>query len=298
MRKVLHLGQFHRPSDFEWWISVNLALRGHSVTRIQQTPDGWPHEEIFRAIFEQRYDMLLFHKAPGCNPDKLARLKIRFPEMKVCMWTPDWRRHPSWAVWYKPLGEICDWTFATDGPQECEWWSERGVRSHPLRQACWPMIHHPMEVEPVYDVGFFGSLYTDGRQRIHTALKEAFGDRYCYRGNACPQDEAWADEFRHSIASCKVIVGDNHVNDIEGYWSDRVFLTQACGGFMLHPDVQGYDLSPTYKRNNPDECVKQIHYWLANEEERKTRAKLGYERCVTHDTYQHRLDEMEKVLGW
>lgn len=292
--RILHCGRFGTPTDYEFWVSHTLTAQGHLVWRVEDEPDDMPYRAMVRVLEAQKIDLLLAHKPAGWDASLLLNLRRRFPGLVIAFWTPDWRRHPSWVTWYKPLAQVADITFATDGDAECAWWSALGCPSETLRQGFWPTVHYADDRQERYEVAFCGSLYTDQRQRIHAALTRKFGDAYLYRGNASPHGEAWGPDFRNLCASAKIIVADNFVNDIPGYWSDRVYLAQACGGFVLHPDVEGFDYSATYERNNVDDLVAQCERWLGQDEARESIRKKQHVRTRANDSYDLRCQQLIK----
>ena len=121
------------------------------------------------------------------------------------------------------------------------------------------------------------------------------------RGNRCPAGEAWNADFRKLCAESAIVVADNFLNDIPGYWSDRVYLAQACGAFVLHPDVPGYTESATYARNHYEDLIAQCRYWLDHPEEREQRRTNEHARCLATDSYAQRcralIEEVQRIRG-
>ena len=243
-------------------------------------------------------DVLLCHKPSSAYEDQLRYLK-RLYKFKIIMWTPDYRQNQSWD-WYETVARVCDLTVATDGDTECQFWDTRGIENATLRQACDPRLHFPVPRDHDYAVGFLGSLYTPFRQHVYDTLRKEFGASFLYHGKGNDvTGEVWGRDFQKAIASCQVIVGDNYVV-APGYWSDRVYLTTACGGFFLAPDdpalrAEFGDAIGYYAPKDVQDLVKQIRVALADPE-REARAKAAQVLTHSQHTYAQRIARLLEMI--
>ncbi|RCJ22319.1 hypothetical protein A6770_29910 [Nostoc minutum NIES-26] len=82
----------------------------------------------------------------------------------------------------------------------------------------------------------------------------------------------------------------------------RNFEVPGCGGFLLTGKAENLD---EYYRisqevecfDNNDDLIKQIKYYLENQEQRIAIAKAGYERTLNEHTYVHRFTEIFQKIG-
>ena len=297
--RILHHGEFTKPSSFERWVDRALQEAGCLTYTVQEDGPNFSVDALDRMMEHAKHaDVLLCHKTPGAADDHVRYMKRRYG-VKVVLWTPDYRRNREWE-WYESLAKVVDLTCATDGDHECRFWESQGIVNGTLRQACDPKIHYPLASTRMHDVGFLGSLYTGFRQHMYGVLRAEFGTsfRYCGAGSDVT-GEAWGKDFQEVIASCKVLVGDNYVVT-PGYWSDRVYLTTACGGFFLAPDdpalrAEFGDAIGYYAPKDVQDLVKQIRVALADPE-REARAKAAQVLTHSQHTYAQRIARLLEMI--
>ncbi len=114
--------------------------------------------------------------------------------------------------------------------------------------------------------------------------------------NPCPIIEwpAYHEELVKICTSTAIVLGTNTVNDVELYFSNRTFLTLACGGFHLTHYVPALEEMFTNHHHlvwfhSDEECLDLIDFYLARPDERRriaaegkawVRAHYGMERQV------------------
>jgi spore maturation protein CgeB len=82
----------------------------------------------------------------------------------------------------------------------------------------------------------------------------------------------------------------------------RTFEIPGCGGFQLTESVPhlekyfevGREIA-TYSSTN--DLTKQVRYWRSNDEERANVARAGFERVMREHTYDHRFEEIFRIVG-
>lgn len=97
----------------------------------------------------------------------------------------------------------------------------------------------------------------------------------------------------------KIILGADITNEVEGYWSNRLWLTLGCGGFFLTsyvPGMEKYFINKTHLvwYNNQEDFFSLVEEYLSKPEERLRIARQGYEFVHKHHTFHH---FVERVLN-
>jgi glycosyltransferase involved in cell wall biosynthesis len=93
----------------------------------------------------------------------------------------------------------------------------------------------------------------------------------------------WHTHHAELVKVCRasdIVLGLNTINTIQLYFSNRVFLTLACGGFHLTHYVPGLETMFTNHQHlvwfhSDDECLEWIAHYLARPEERRRIAAAG-----------------------
>jgi hypothetical protein len=175
-----------------------------------------------------------------------------------------------------------------------------GINRVLLRQGCVPGLHDLPQLQfipdTIADVVFIGSTYTDRRKQLVSEL-----EAYRFQKWGEPGEQVWGNLFAKQCYLSKIVVGDNFVNDVAGYWSDRVYLTLACGGFFLTAYVPG--LAGEFENHRHlvwwhsfEELHELIQYYLPLESKRKAIALEGYRLVHKKHTYDRRVIDMSTEL--
>ena len=107
-------------------------------------------------------------------------------------------------------------------------------------------------------------------------------------------------ELANLYGSTKVVVGDSCLaGGIRRYWSDRIPETLGRGGFLIHPNVEGLDLSytpgvhlATYDAGNWEQLHGLIDHYLKADDERLAIAQAGQAHVRDRHTYRHRMIQL------
>lgn len=172
-----------------------------------------------------------------------------------------------------------------DGIDTAEW----------LPLACYPAIHHPVETEKKYDLGFVGHLVRSEwlppeRMDLADQLRGAFPQSFF--------GEAYFEEMCE-VYSASRIGWNRSIRDDQNM---RTFEVMASGTMLLTNNVPGQDTLFTpgihYAVYDDAEVVETAHYWLVHEQEREQIARAGLDHVRRYHTYQHRVARiLEKCLG-
>lgn len=303
----LYYGQFEHYSYCENWIADALDRNGHHCLRIRRTP-WFDEQRLIKIAQDNHATHLLLSKCPEIKADQLETIKKT--GLKIVFWTFDWMRHPEAWAWYRPLAKVADVCFQTDGYGDNENYQKAGIRRVELHQGFVEGLHDLPNCLPTskvfapegsngfgHDVVFVGSNYTERRHELIDVLRQFSG----FQKFGEPEPQLWGEEFAAEIYFSKIVIGDNFVNDVPGYWSDRVYLTLACGGFFMPAYVPGMEKEFTNHKHlvwweSFDELKALIHFYLPNEPGRKQIALGGYQLVHGRDSYDQRVRQMIEVL--
>jgi len=249
----------------------------------------------------QHYDWILF--STPCiyvyDPSFLDKLKC-----KSALWVYDWMWGGGRESKFIPFAKKCDVVFTTDNMVD---WGFYGINHHCLRQGIDPRVHYKVEPDPFYEsyVAFTGHIYSRKRRVLARMLYREFGDKFRiwdtlkYR-NDLP---AWKSReiFRKICASTKVLVGDKLFDGVKEYWSNRVYITLGCGGFLIQEYIKGIEKEFENKKHfvlvsDPTQLADYIHYYIEHPIKRETIANQGYIEVVKNHTYEVRVRELIKIL--
>ena len=98
-------------------------------------------------------------------------------------------------------------------------------------------------------------------------------------------------------AGAKIFLGADATSNIDGHWSNRLWLTLGCGGFLLTNYVPGLEEFFTNHEHlvwyhDEEECIALVKEYLTKPEERKRIADTGYKYVHEHHTFHHFLDKV------
>ena len=90
----------------------------------------------------------------------------------------------------------------------------------------------------------------------------------------------------------KIIIGADITDKVEGYWSNRLWLTLGCGGFFLTAYVRGMENFFENKRHlvwyhSETECLSLAEEYLAKPDIRRKISRQGYHLVHEHHTFHH-----------
>ena len=165
-------------------------------------------------------------------------------------------------------------------------------------------VHHPYQVEKIYDVVFAGAAHSLERvkfiKRFMRMFKGKFGLfgndwlKYGIRAYPLPSPQAYAQVF-----STAKIALNTHFDLFGIGTSYRVHEVAGCGSAMLLTDnVDGleetYPMAPKF--NSLEECLELTEYYLNNLRERRKLVKEMQKRAYEKFTYKHQVAEILKIV--
>lgn len=95
----------------------------------------------------------------------------------------------------------------------------------------------------------------------------------------------------------KIVLGADITNQVDGYWSNRLWLTLGSGGFFLTAYVQGMEHFFENKKHlvwyhSPEECLMLAQEYMDKPEDRRAIARQGYELVHEQHTFHHFADRV------
>jgi spore maturation protein CgeB len=113
----------------------------------------------------------------------------------------------------------------------------------------------------------------------------------------CLKTRVYPKEYAKICHAAKIVLGCDQAFGVEGYFSNRTWITLGCGGFLLTNYNPG--LENIFKKgehlewyHNREECIELIDYYLKHEDRRKQIAENGYRFAHAHRTYDVVIDEI------
>lgn len=292
--RIAFVGNFSETST-ESHIRWALDRLGHVVIPIQEQTVG---EKTFED-YTPYVDLLIWVKTPGLmkvDPElvldfaKKRQIRTMSLHLDKFWGIPDRveqiGRHPFWRT---------DVVFTADGGNT-ENFKLRGVNHRWLRPAVSEVYMHPgtRQMQYSFDVVFVGSEKYHESYSFRPAMIQALREHFAASFTVI---EGVRGHLLNDVyASAKVIVGDCIFAGTPHYWSDRVPETFGRQGFMVHPDVPGFDYPcKRYEPQNISSLIETI--------ETSLRRPVHIRRKIANNCFEHarRFDtwtiRMEEILG-
>jgi hypothetical protein len=152
------------------------------------------------------------------------------------------------------------------------------------------------------EVAFIGKPKKENRIKLLQAVNQNYhlktwGAQWQEYDLTCLKTRIYPNEYAKICYATKIILGCDQSFELEGYFSNRTWITLGCGGFLLTNYNPG--LENIFKKgehlewyHNQQECLELIDYYLKHENRRKQIAQSGYHFAHTHRTYDNVIDEI------
>ena len=152
------------------------------------------------------------------------------------------------------------------------------------------------------EVAFVGRPWQENRVKILQAINQRFdlktwGAQWQKYDLTCPKTRVYPREYAKICYATKIILGCDQSFELEGYFSNRTWITLGCGGFLLtnyNPGLEDIFTKGKHLEwyHDEGECLELIAYYLKHEDRRKQIAQNGYEFAHTHRTYDEVIDDI------
>jgi hypothetical protein len=234
----------------------------------------------------------------------------------------EFRRDARIVVWCEEAlevldGSVVDYFALADlvcmsNPARFSWLRERGLDNMAfLMSGFSPRYHRPAPAQAFErDVAFIGgpgrrgqraSFLAEIGRHCHTEVFGRHWDRWRHlHGGMRVHGPVDNRGYARICATSRIVLGVNEVNDDLFYFSNRTFLTLACGAFHLTHYVPR--LEDVFKDQehlvwyrNEDEALAKIREWLPRDAERARFAAGGHAEAIQHHQYYHRV---ARIMHW
>lgn len=197
-------------------------------------------------------------------------------------------------------GKLADYFFITNQGQ-ISFLKEQGIKNPIfITQGCDRETHRIIKSKSQKwksDVAFIGEAKKTERINFIKEVAKDFnlkvwGGEWKRRGLKCHKRNVYPDEFAKICSGVKIILGIDTSNQVEGYFSNRTWITLGCGGFLLTRYVPGLEKIFINKKHlvwyhSVEECLHLIAEFLKKDEERARISREGYHYVHEHHTYDH-----------
>jgi hypothetical protein len=234
----------------------------------------------------------------------------------------EFRRDARLVIWCEEAlesldGSVVDYFALADlvcmsNPARFAWLQERGLDNMAfLMSGFSPRFHRPAAPRaPLRDVAFIGGPGRRGQRAAFLAevsrrhRTEVFGRHWDRWRQFHPELRVHGPIDNHGYAkvcaTSRIVLGVNEVNDDLYYFSNRTFLTLACGAFHLTHYVPRLEDVFTDGEHlvwyrDEQEALQKIDEWLQRDAERARIAAGGHAAVMQHHQYYHRV---ARILHW
>lgn len=310
--KICYIGNFTQRHCTEVHLAATLEDLGHSVTRIQESPDNEPN--LIETI--KGHDLLLFTRTWNnlLTLDHLRQLKelgIKTASYHLDLYIGLQRQtgldnDPFWRT---------DFVFSPDGdPISQRAFESKGINHFYMKPGVYKPECYIAQSQKSLDVVFVGGGARPGelgayghpewnyRNELIAWLVDTYKERFHKFGH--PQETIRNEALNQLYADAKVVVGDSvGLIGHSHYWSDRVYETLGRGGFIIHPYIKGMDEEfhdkvhlRYYQYGNWRQLKELIDYYLEHDDERLRIRDTGHEFVKRNATYHNRLQQMLEII--
>jgi spore maturation protein CgeB len=293
-------GVFDNPSSTNIFFAKAFAKAGHDVLEFnyRQVINSLGVESANIALlfkcYETSQDLVVISKGTYIISDIASQIRKLCPVWFWCMDPIITIDQPA-----IDLAKECTHVSCT-GLGVAEFFMARGVKNvHHIFEGVDSDYYHPVEVDPLYatDMSFIGSRGPERDRHVFqigaNAIIRVYGEGY---GSL-----VFGEEFNKICSSSKIMLSINSQNDIQDYFSDRIFLYLAAGGFVMQKYTPGlenwfeFGTHCIWFKDIP-EAIALTKEWLPKEEGRKVIAEAGRKYVLDNFTWDHTIKSLLEKL--
>jgi len=315
--KILCCGNLHVPHASENLIYRQLERDGHDVEKfIYPTIAGTNYPELNKKLLNlldnEKFDLMIASKCMGMKKEDIEKIKI--PKVS---WVYDlFKGYNTWnrSEWYEAQAPYWDYCFGAEAGQ-VEYYNNKGINYSALKLGADPDWHNKIPYNTDYDhltcdVSFLGGVYNPLRinmaSRIQCIQNIKFNNFVGYELHGQTIPGVYMKQISQLATVCKISIGCNYRNDIEGYWSKRPYEVMGSNMFMIQAYVKGMEdegfkdkvNTIFYHDDNFEEMAEKIEYYLRpeNQAERERIKEAGFQLIHKSHMMSDRTKEFFKIL--
>lgn len=215
-----------------------------------------------------------------------------------------WARMPEWALGRRTvlwtvdlLPRVAERAPALEAARSAtlvatadrfDWRGVLGIRSHVYLPAACDPYEPPFSPRPERTCAFVGTPYSGRRLEIARVVR-SLGGLVVGGPGSWLSPAALAD----LVQGTKVVVGDNLMNDVDGYWSPRNYVVPGAGGFLLSPCVPGIggglcDAAGVGLYDSVSRLADEVVRWCGRDEEREAARRRAFGHVRASHTWAAR----------
>lgn len=240
----MRIALVYEPRPQTWpkfqWVHDGLLNLGHDIFHVPQDFGALEHAD-------KTCDLVLFEqKEPGLGRKNI----IRYAKEKRSTWVQWWfdlllgmpeNQHSNYMGLYGDLARVMDFVLVKE--RGLLWdYAQQGIKAKYVDQGCpdnWP---EAPKQNREFDVLVFGTKmdeYDIRRTDVVTLLGSGISVAWAGRGGPVPEgcidlDFVHAWQIPNLIGRAGVVLCTDLRIDLDGYWSDRIWMAGGAGAAVVH----------------------------------------------------------------
>jgi spore maturation protein CgeB len=301
MHRIILFGKSKRRTRTTFHLARAFKEHGYTVL--------WLNPAKIRRRRKKKSEQWILAKIKAFNPDLIFIYSKDIPlgvlqqiaggQIKIVLYYEDMAHQVSPAL--AQMGRLVDIFLATNQGMLPQYKQAGIVRPVYFTGACDRHDHRRRyPLLPVWksDIAFIGQA-REGESRVRLTRKLAerfkvkvYGKNWQAFGIKPALKTITPRRYALVCRGAKIMLGADITDEVEGYWSNRLWLTLGCGGFFLTAYVRGME---NFFENrchlvwyhSESECLSLAEEFMARPELRRKIARQGYDLVHEHHTFHH-----------
>jgi hypothetical protein len=252
----------------------------------------------------ETHDLIVFmHREPGPGRKQIVNVA------KKCVWVQWWfdlfirQSHQDLIPLYGPLAYKQDFILCKE--RACiDEYREHGIVAHYLDQACpanYPeTTHNPA---PAFDVMVVGTLmheYGQRHQDVQSLVQAGFRVAWAGEGGVAPSGVThlpWVHPNRipDTLSKAAVSLCVDLRQDVDGYWSDRLWLSAGSGAATLWRTTEN-SIPCVVTYNDTESLIARTRELVSDCDGRRKLGEQSRTYVLQNHTYHHRCKRLLELV--